>query len=119
MGPLQNAFITVLITVIAWVAIEAFVNNAHRIKGRFLYILAHNTAVIVVFALLFAPTFHFIENLAPLRATALAMCTVFLLEFLVFRYLYSGERWFLNYVDWILPISLAAMTVYGTGIIVG
>jgi hypothetical protein len=40
---------------------------------------------------------------------------ILLFELVVFRYLYSGDRWFLNWVDWIVPIFIATSTMYLVG----
>ena len=117
MEPLQNAFLTVVTTVICWVLIEAFVNNAHRIKNRALYVFVHNAVVVITFAVAFKLLHKFVNGLDPFVAMTIGMSTIFILEFVVFRYLYSGDRWFLNYVDWILPISLTGMTIYLVGVI--
>ena len=45
----------------------------------------------------------------------IAMGFVLLIEIVVFNFLYSGERWFLNYVDWLLPMFLAMTTIYFVG----
>ena len=46
---------------------------------------------------------------------AIAMVFLFLIEVVVFRYMYSGELWFLNYLDWIIPVFFAASGVYAAG----
>lgn len=102
----------------AWVLIELFVNRAHSLT-RCWYVLWHYVAVIASFAALFCLYFHLSDSDASVfSVTLIAMGFVIFLEVVVFRYLYCGERWFLNFVDWIFPMFLATSTIYLIGTIV-
>lgn len=97
---------------VAWVLIEAFVNIFHRLS-RAIYVAWHYAAVVAAFGIVFASYQRFFDAGASAFAVA-ATGTGFVLvfELVVFRYLYSGERWFLNWSDWIMPMFLAASTIY-------
>lgn len=97
---------------VAWILIETFVNLAHHLS-RWSYILWHYVVVIVAFAGLFGLYTRFFDTgVSAFAVTTVGMSFVLLFEFIVFRFLYSGERWFLNWVDWILPIFFATSTIY-------
>jgi hypothetical protein len=102
---------------IAWVLVEVFVNNAHRLSRR-VYVFWHYVSVVTAFASVFLLYFHFFAVISVFATTLIAMATILLLEFVIFRFLYSAERWFLNYVDWIFPIFLAFSTITFVGTIV-
>lgn len=99
---------------IAWVLVEVFVNNAHTLSRK-QYVFFHYMSVIAAFAIVFFVYFEYFGGVSVFFATVMAMVVVCLLELIVFGYLYSGERWFLNYVDWIFPMFLAMSTIYLVG----
>lgn len=107
-----SALIIGIHALIAWILIEIFVNRAHSLS-RTSYLLWHYFTVIVSFAGLFWIYFFlFGTSASPFAVTIVGMGFVLFLELVVFRFLYSGERWFLNWVDWILPMFLATTTIY-------
>lgn len=110
-----SVFIIAAHTLVAWLLIETFVNTCHGLS-RSRYILNHYLVVVLAFGGVFALYFRFFGADADVFATTLvSMGCAFALELGVFRYLYVGECWFLNFVDWILPAFLAASTIYAVG----
>ena len=114
--PLHSIFIC-LHALVAWILVEMFVNLSHRL-ARPVFIVSHYIFVAFAFSALFFLYNRFFVELDPFSTMAIAMLFVFFLEVLVFRFLYSGERWFLNYVDWIVPIFIAATAIYFTSVMV-
>lgn len=115
MGLNLQILLVALHALVAWVLVEVFVNNAHTLTRK-VYIFFHYLSVIVAFAITFFVYFQFFATtLSIFVVTAIAMAIVCLLELIVFGYLYSGEKWFLSYVDWIFPMFLAACTIYFMG----
>ena len=107
-----NALIIGIHALVAWTLIEMFVNYAHRLS-RISFIALHYLVVIAVFTGMFALYSRVFDiGASAFAVTAVGMSFVLLFEFIVFRFLYSGERWFLNWVDWILPVFLATSTIY-------
>ncbi len=102
---------------IAWMLVEIFVNNAHRLNRRS-YIFFHYVSVVSAFAFVFFDHFKNFSVYSVFATTMIVMVCVLTLEVVVFKFLYSGDRWFLNYVDWIVPMFLAMSTVYFVGTIV-
>ncbi len=104
-------------TLIAWVLVEVFVNTGHKLK-RTTYLGLHYLVLVMAFMLVFWVYFAFF-NTTPVFWTTLTACGFILaLEWIVFRYLYSGDRWFLNWCDWILPMFIVASSIYFVGSIV-
>jgi hypothetical protein len=101
----------------AWMLIEVFVNIFHRLT-RFWYIVWHYLVVFGSFFLVFLCYFSLFSFFSVFSTMAIAMVFLFLIELIVFRYMYSGELWFLNYVDWIIPVFLAASGVYAAGFVI-
>lgn len=107
-----NALSIGIHALVAWTLIEMFVNLAYRLS-RASFIFCHYLVVVVVFAgvfILYQQWFNI--GASAFAVTTVCMSFVLLFEFIVFRFLYSGERWFLNWVDWLFPIFLATSTIY-------
>jgi TRAP-type uncharacterized transport system fused permease subunit len=104
-------------SLIAWVLVEVFVNTSHKLKRRS-YMAFHYLVIVAAFMAVFWLYFAFF-NTTPVFWTTITACAfILVLEWIVFRYLYSGDRWFLNWCDWIFPVFLAASSIYLMGIIV-
>ncbi|HBK33438.1 TPA: hypothetical protein DEP34_05180 [Candidatus Uhrbacteria bacterium] len=99
---------------VAWILVEVFVNIFHGLS-RFWYILWHYLVVGGAFFLVFLCYFSLFSFFSIFSTMAIAMVFLFLIEVVVFRYMYSGELWFLNYLDWIIPVFFAASGVYAAG----
>lgn len=97
---------------VAWILIEVFVNLAYHLSRK-QYILLHYLVVVVAFTVVFTVFRSLFEvDLSPFWITLIGMSFVLFFELVVFRFLYTGERWFLNWTDWIFPIFLATSTIY-------
>ncbi len=114
---IANILLVCFHTLIAWVLVEIFVNLSHRLK-RYVFIISHYLFVAFAFTSTFFLYNTFFVTFTAFTTMAIAMLFVFFLEILVFKYMYSGDRWFLNYVDWIVPIFIAASSIYFIGILV-
>lgn len=100
---------------IAWVLIELFVNLAHKLS-RGEYLFWHYAVVLFSFGGVFWFYFYVVSQKSSVFfVMMIAMGFVLCFEVIVFRFLYSGERWFLNWVDWIFPMFLAASAIYAVG----
>lgn len=103
---------------LAWVLIEFFVNKAHTLK-RSTYIVLHYAVIVAVFSIIFGFYYSYAPERDQFWTTSIGMTFVLAFEFVIFRYLYSGERWFLNWIDWILPMFVAASSIYFIGAFFG
>ena len=45
---------------------------------------------------------------------AIAMISLFIIEFVFWNFFYKGELWFFNFVDWVIPAFIVASTIYFT-----
>lgn len=119
MGQVIQGLVITLHALLAWVLVEIFVNNAYRLSRK-RFIFFHYTTVVAAFALVFLFYFSFFSTpFSIFVVSVIAMGMLVLLEIVVFGYLYSGDRWFFNYVDWIVPMFLAWSMIYAAGKIMG
>ncbi|MBM5789528.1 hypothetical protein FJZ23_00325 [Candidatus Parcubacteria bacterium] len=117
MSMFVDTLIIFLHALVAWVLVEVFVNNAYRLS-RPQYVFFHYVSVVAAFAIAFFVYFQFFAaGWAVFFVTMTALGFVLLLEIIVFGYLYSGDRWFLNFADWIFPMFLATSTIYLMGVL--
>lgn len=84
---------------------------------RPLFVLIHYLLDILVFAGVFAAYHRHVGLFSPFATMAIAMLSLFAIEFVYWKFLYSGELWFLNFVDWIVPAFLVASTIYFIGLL--
>lgn len=70
----------------------------------------------IVVAALFGLSFYLYKkwggNLSAFAVTNIAMVTLFIIEFVVYNWLYKGELWFLNFLDFYVSFFIAASVVY-------
>lgn len=116
--PIVATILVGLHTLLAWVIIEIFFNIFHGLKRR-TFIVLHYLGVIVSFGLVFWGYYAwFVSGASAFEVMAWVGIWTLIIELVVFRYLYSGDRWFFNYVDWIIPFFLILSTVYWVGMFV-
>ena len=82
---------------------------------RLVFVILHYLAVVVLFAIAYYIYFKNFGYFSSFTTMAIAVVSVFILELIVFNFFYSGELWFLNFVDYIVPVFLAASSVYFVG----
>lgn len=102
-------------SVLGWLALAVFFAVAQG-WPRPLFIAVHYLLCVAAYALCFWAYFSWVRQpLSPFVAMVVAMLTAFVIEIIVFRFLYTGSLWFLNFVDWIVPVFLIASTIYAVG----
>jgi hypothetical protein len=84
---------------------------------RLLFVLGHYLLDILVFGGVFAAYYRNVGHFSPFATMAIAMLSLFAIEFIYWKFLYTGELWFLNFVDWIVPAFLVASTIYFVGLL--
>jgi len=82
---------------------------------RLFFVLIHYLLDILVFGGVFAAYYRNVSHFSPFATMAVAMLSLFAIEFVYWKFFYSGELWFLNFVDWIVPAFLVASTIYFVG----
>ena len=83
--------------------------------SRLWFITVHYALDILIFAVLFGAYFKYVGHYTPFTTMAIAMASLFVIELVFWKFVYTGELWFLNFVDWIVPAFLVASTIYFTG----
>lgn len=82
---------------------------------RIWFILAHYALDILIFGALFFIYYKYFGHFSPFTTMAIAMAILFIIEFVYWKFIYTGELWFLNFWDWILPAFIVASTIYLVG----
>ncbi|MFC1787993.1 hypothetical protein ACFLZY_02130 [Patescibacteria group bacterium] len=101
-------------TFVAWIGIEVYFNYFHSLP-RIIFVALHYVVVFALFAVVFAVHARFFPVFSVFHTTLVALLSLLVIEFVVFTYFYSGELWFLNYVDWFVPVFLVVSAVYLAG----
>jgi len=116
MGSAIQIFLIFLHTLIAWFGVEWFFNRFHHLS-RASFVLWHYIVVFISFFLVFLVFFNFFAAMSIMATTVLSFISILIIEFIVFRLLYSGEVWFFNFVDWFIPVGLATLAVSLAGML--
>jgi len=82
------------------------------------FIIAHYVIDIVLFGTLFFVYYKYFSHFSPFTTMVIAMITLFVVEFIFWRYFYTGNLWFLNFWDWIVPAFIVTSTIYLVGVFV-
>lgn len=106
-----TAFIPWLLSISALGAIMDF--------PRLPSVLFYYTLIVLLFGIAFAIYFHGHKNEDPFTVMSIALGCSFAYEIIYVVFLYEGERWFLTYVDYFVPLFLIASTIYWSGIFFG
>ncbi len=86
---------------------------AVRFLPRAWFVAAHYGLDILIFGGLFWLLSRWAHHFSAFATMAIAMLTLFLIEYVYWNYIYAGSLWFFNFVDWIVPAFLIASVVYG------
>lgn len=107
-----SIFMTSLFT---WILLAGYFMMAQHFS-RMVFIVGHYAisiiATLIFFTLLYKYFFHF----SPFWTMVSAMISLFIIEIIVFSLFYKGELWFLNFVDWMVPVFLISTTIYALGV---
>lgn len=98
-------------TLIPWALILA---SFYITKGfsRIGFVLSHYILDVALFGISFWLYYKYMNALSPFAAMCTGMISLFVVEFIVWRFIYKGDLWFLNFWDWIVPVFLVASTIY-------
>lgn len=111
-------FSVAIASFIPWLLILSALGAAMDFS-RLSFILLHYTLVVLLFGIAFCIYFRGHKGEDAFTVTSIAVGFVILYEIVYIAFLYEGERWFLTYFDWFVPMFLIASTVYWTGIYFG
>lgn len=82
---------------------------------RPLFVILHYALVVLLFGVSFAMYYKFYKDAQPFIIMTIAMVSVFVFEVVYLGFFHTGEIWFLNYIDWIVPMFFIASTIYFVG----
>ena len=114
MQRVTSALAVSVFSLIAWVPILLVLSWIRNLPRPW-FVLLHYVLDILLFGVVFAVYYRYFGSFSPFATTAIAMVSLFVIEFVFWGLFYHGELWFLNWVDWIVPAFLVASTVYWVG----
>ncbi|MFB6181766.1 MAG: hypothetical protein ABEJ24_02615 [Candidatus Magasanikbacteria bacterium] len=120
MQTLTQTFIVFLHSFAAWSGLAVYFLLARgfgQASGlpRLAFVLGHYLLIIILFSGVYYFYFNYFGYFSTFATMAIALVSVFVVELIVFNFFYSGELWFLNFADYIVPVFLAAGSVYFVG----
>jgi hypothetical protein len=98
-----------------WVILAGYFVVATNLS-RGVFIAAHYASSLVAALLMFSILYKFLPTFTPFWTMVVAMISFFIIELIFFSFLYKEELWFLNFVDWMIPVFIISTTIYGLGI---
>ncbi|MBI4435228.1 hypothetical protein HY630_01010 [Candidatus Uhrbacteria bacterium] len=109
-----HLFSVAITTFIPWLISQASLSAA-SVFPRPLFVLIHWLLVVLLFGVSFAIYYRGHKGVNPFTVTVIAMLCFFAFEIVYLVFLYEGERWFLTWTDWFVPVFLIASTTYWVG----
>ena len=110
LGQLSLIFLASLIT---WLFLAVYFAVAQNYP-REIFIPIHYLVSFLSTFLVFYLFSKFTDYFSPFNTMIFAMISLFIIEILVFTFLYKEELWFLNFVDWMVPVMIISTTIYFT-----
>jgi len=114
MQMMVSVLVVALFALVGWLPVLLALSWIRSLP-RAWFVLLHYALDILVFGAVFALYYKYFGHFSPFVTMAIAMVSLFAIEFIVWGLLYHGELWFLNWIDWIVPAFLVASTVYLIG----
>lgn len=114
MPSLFQIIIISIFTLVPW-GIILYLLSVFKNLPRTYFVLLHYLVNILLFGIVFYIFYARFSHPSPFATMAVSMAVIFVTEFIVWNFLYSGDLWFLNFFDWMLPAFLIASTVYFVG----
>ena len=110
--PFISIFATSFIT---WIFLAIFFVVAQN-SSRLVFIVGHYLTALIATTIFFTLLFKFLPTFSAFYTMIFAMISFFIIELIVFSFFYKEELWFLNFVDWMVPVMIVATTIYFLGV---
>ena len=98
-----------------WVLLAIYFAVAMNLS-RGVFIVAHYTTSFVATILMFSLLYKFLPTFTPFWTMISAMISFFIIELLFFGFVYKEDLWFLNFIDWMVPVFIISTTIYFLGV---
>jgi len=108
-----NSFIVFCHSLVAFIFLYGFFLIA-KDWPRWIFTVTHWLVVALIFFLVYWFYANFFNNFSAFQVMAIAMISIFMIEFVVYMFLAKSELWFLNFYDYIVSIFIAATVIYWT-----
>lgn len=114
-----NTFITLIsifsTSFITWIFLALFFSLAQN-SSRIFFIVGHYITTLIATLICFSILFKFLPSFSPFYTMIFSMISLFIIELVVFGFFYKQDLWFLNFVDWMVPVMIIANTIYFLGL---
>jgi len=101
-------------TFISWLIITAAIGVTASWPHP-LFILVHYALVVLVYGVSFGLYYWGHKGEDPFVVMGISVLSFFVFEIIYGVFLYDGSCWFLNYLDWFVPLFLMSSTTYWVG----
>lgn len=118
MATATQSIIIFLHSFVAWLGLLVFFQIFKDIP-RLWFTVWHYVAVSVIFGCIFFVYFTFFNQYSTFLATAFALMSILTIEFFVYSFLYKGDLWFINPLDWLGSVVLAGVVIFLIGSVLG
>lgn len=99
---------------LTWLVLAIFFALAQN-APRLLFIIGHYITSIIATMIFFILLFKFFPTFNIFNTMISAMISFFIIELIVFTFFYKQELWFLNFLDWMVPVMIISTTIYFIG----
>ena len=80
-----------------------------------LFLAIHYAITVLLFAVAFSIYYKGHKHVNPFEVMGIAVLSWLVFEGVYYGFIYTGDFWFLTYLDWFVPLFLLAGVVYGVG----
>lgn len=108
-----NSVIIFLHSLVAFVCLYGFFLIA-KDWPKWTFTVTHWIAAAVIFSLVYVFYVKFFNAFPAFQVMAIAMVSLFVIEFIVYMFLAKGDLWFLNFYDYVVSVFIAAAVIYWT-----
>lgn len=112
---LVNILSIFMTSFVMWLFLAGYFMLTQNI-ARLYFVLGHYAVAFLATLGCFYILYKYLPHLSPFYTMITGMVSVFIIEFIVFKFFYKGDLWFLNFVDWMVPVFIASTTMYLLGV---
>jgi len=103
-----------VLSFLAWIVVLGFLSYIRGLS-RAWFVILHYFANVIVFGFVFFVYFKYLGSLPAFKTMVASILSLLTFEFVFWVFIYNGELWFLNIIDWVIPALLIAFTIYEVG----
>ena len=119
MNNLSDIISLAIHTFISWVAASTYMFYFYNRLEKTRFVVGFYIVTIFVNVLIYYLFFKVSNReLTPFATTSISMIIYFAIYFVIYKWFYRGELWFLNYTDFIIPVFIMTSVIYFLGVFI-